>query len=125
MAPRCFLSIGLLLVFCCTACSPEPLEAGDAECTVLFYLAGRDNGLSEEVSEKIDAIAAGWDEYNGNLLILQDDETVDCPRLLQLNKKRDKKELSLIGEYPGWEASSSALMKQVFKDVRESFPSER
>lgn len=125
MALRCFLSIGLLLVFCCTACSPEPLEAGDAECTVLFYLAGRDNGLSEEVSEKIDAIAAGWDEYNGNLLILQDDETVDCPRLLQLNKKRDKKELSLIGEYPGWEASSSALMKQVFKDVRESFPSER
>ena len=125
MALRCFLPIVFGLICCCTACSPEPVDAGDAECTVLFYLAGRDNGLWEEVSEKIDAIAAGWDEYNGNLLILQDDETVDCPRLLQLNRKRDKKELSLICEYPGWEASSSVLMKQVFKDVREDFPSER
>ena len=125
MALRCFLPIGILLILCCAACSPDAVDAGDAECTVLFYLAGRDNGLSDEVSEKIDAVAAGWDEYNGNLLILQDDETVESPRLLQLNKKQNKKELSLIGEYPGWTASSAALMEQVFKDVRENFPSKR
>ncbi len=118
----------LALLWACLflpSCSSDEEKKEEVGCTVLFYLAGRGNGLSDEVSEKIDAIAIGWGEYDGNLLILQDDETVNHPQLLQMRMVNDKKEFVVVKTYPNVTAASPQLLKQVAADVRGGFPSKR
>lgn len=114
-----------LLTFALPSCSSET-EKIDNEVapgrTVLIYLAG-DNSLSDEVWEKVDALASGWHNTADNLLIYQDARGErGTPSLMRVVSEAGAAHTEVIKEYPDANSADPQLFSEVLRDALGGYP---
>lgn len=115
-----FLLCSLLLPGCSEESSSDIMPS--AQRTVLVYLAG-DNSLSDEVWEKVDALVAGWQNEQDNLLIYQDTRGErGTPSLMRVVSEAGSAHTEVIKEYPDANSADSQLFSEVLRDALGGYP---
>lgn len=107
-------------------CSSEKLIEPAFDLGLIVYLGG-DNDLSQETTEKLDAICAAWPEAeNGRLLVYQDRKN-EAPRLLEMEggtpcEAANWKEVEVYEEE---NSASAEVFTRVITQVRRDYPANR
>lgn len=119
------ISIVLIIPFVLSSCLKEVADGRPVltNRTVLFYMAG-DNSLSAETQEKIDALSAAWNIKGDNhLLVYQDREGEELPRLLEIKTGADGKGVAEeVETYEEENSASASVFARVLTDVVLRYP---
>ncbi len=89
--------------------------------TLLVYLGG-DNNLSEENTQKIEALRQAWKQPDGRLLIYSDERN-RLPRLIEISPDcKGQSEVYLIKEYAESNSANAETLADVLKTVQSDYP---
>lgn len=120
-----FISIPLLSLSLLSSCLQEAADntPKHPERTILFYMVG-DNGPGEETQEKINALTAAWRVMGRNhLLVCQDRNEENGPRLLEIKSGEDGKGMiNIVEEYGDEDIASYEGFTCVLNDMVHRFP---
>lgn len=115
------LSLVAAVVASCMASSADGVIVY-AERSLLFYMAGDGNGLSDKIAEKTDVLLKAWNHPVGHLFIYQDRGEGFDPCLLEVVRKEGGNRLDTLETYDQENSASVVVFRRVIDKVTTIYP---
>lgn len=88
--------------------------------TVIVYF-GADNEFAAETYEKIDSLTAGWEDYDGNLLVYSDAKG-SVPRLVEIYFENGKAKNRVVRKFDDENSADPLVLNRVVTDIVRDYP---